>query len=436
MVMLLLQGWSFSLLITIHVACVHPISSSSEFNTFSFQSGGPASDLAQRNTAYGDTFSTGLFYDEHHQLLYITGTTYGSSSFHRLSGPWEQSNVAVNNFSSVASDCFFGMIRLPLDNRRSPDWIQGLQFGTMGVTDSCTDIQASKRGKLYIAGSSKGSPGLLASLASSSTSTSGNKVNGLILDFDVNKGFEGGMLMQENQAQYPVTMDRDPDSKTLFVATLVEGGIIGNNSVLVQRFSRIPQTTSNLIPTSGGIHTTLQSDWQQHAMLNVAGNSLIVSSLVFHRPTKLLFLGGSTTGEGHAFGQRNNGTFSSMPSMNGFVTKLDASSGEILNVTRISSASGGSDYWIWGLCAPSSPTNGTAANIIYAVGVISDALEKTSVNNSKASTKAAYLIKINTDSMAVLWTRRLTAKQQSPKTEAHFFFYREGESMVPLLQPT
>ena len=255
----------------------------------------------------------------------------------------------------------------------------------------------------------------------------------MILDLDDNVELKGGRLLHSSEVQYPVQITSDPISQDLFVATIFSEAEPANilresptNSRIYpggqdlattgyrtpqygRRFSVRLQRMSPNIHVAGGdrdkeLMETMDSTWTREFGTNNL-DTVQVSSLV-HLSSNTLVMAGYTRGSGPSFGYAEN---DDDLTLDGFLTKLNSESGDILGVKRISSLMPHGDDRILGLC---SQKGATETDTVFVVGMTNGFFDETYLPHDygyNEGSNFAFLMKLDLQSLDILWSRQLGA---------------------------
>ena len=395
---------------------------------FGLQSGG------KKDSALS-TYATSLAYDQKSRELIVVGGTYGT-----YFAPGEKSS---NASIGMTSDCFVGILHLPHlvteernFNSDRLSWVRRRQFGSSSVSEFCSGIQVGEDGNMSVFGHS-GDAGLLSELIPDEDVH--RQRFGMLLEMNDAIDLEGGLVLHDNAEEYPLAMASDdsfqnayiasifseassynPDMDNLTKSRVYRGGedlattgyrppMYGRDFTLrlqrLERASSISSTTSTSKIIGEMTGKALEPRWSRE-YLATGLRDVQVSSLVYIDPTTLL-MAGYTTGSGRAFGFPSN---RSSTSFGGFVTKIHPESGNVLEATRIEANVDTSNERVLALCNPNNATS----NFVYVVGMTDGLFDNTYVteveNNGWHRGNSAFLLKMDTETMKIIWSRQLGAR--------------------------
>jgi hypothetical protein len=117
-----------------------------------------------------------------------------------------------------------------------------------------------------------------------------------------------------------------------------------------------------------------------------------------------LLLGGYTTGSGEAFGAPND---QSKGNIDGFITALDPSTGDIVHSKRIDSIELSGNDRVIGLCRD----NNTTSTEVFVVGITDGVFDTTYLKREDGlpskNKNDAFLLKLDLNGMEIVWTRQI-----------------------------
>jgi len=130
-------------------------------------------------SSYAGSFS----YDSDNHVVFITGATYGTV--------W---SLAPDDAQATpdASNCFFGILKLPASGDAAASWLYSDRLGTKNVVESCSSILRIDSSKVYIGGQAE-EGGLLTSLRKAGSDAATQY--GTILDVDVDLRMDAGQSL-------------------------------------------------------------------------------------------------------------------------------------------------------------------------------------------------------------------------------------------------
>ena len=363
-------------------------------------------------SSYAGSFS----YDPDHHVVYLTGTTYGYF--------WNEDQVVLSKQNST---CYFGILQLPATTADAkievkPTWLykRTLEDTSSQVVESCSSM-AILGTKAYLGGWTEPG-GLLNNLLA--TGSVQSVQYGLVLDVNIDlkqqqttgtaTQFLGGKLIQNTRgAQSAVAMAISQLGDILYVASLESdettvrsdfdatsqdpnfstGGVQkrgSNFGVSIMLLAPKSATTATGTPqitltnehvieiaTSGGID-------------NIAGMLLLGS--------ETLVLAGSAVGH-NTVAIPDNGITGT--DHDGFITLINAISGEISVGMRIQSPQVGRDDYIHGICM------NPGEDFIYVVGTTKGSF---STRENIEEVSEAFLLKVNPFTFDIIWNQPLNAQ--------------------------
>lgn len=375
------------------------------------------------------SYVASMAYNDVSRELTITGGTYGN---YFKPGANQSENPS-------GSDCFVAILHLPHQGTsgstsKSNDklsWVRRRQFGNSSASEFCSAVKVGGRGRIIALGHS-GEGSIFQSLLPYGNSH--RSIYGMILELDDKVELKRGMLLHSNQVQYPVAVALDPTTEDLYVAQLfsedkpsdLQVGPNSNNrtfrggadlstsgysvpsygikfSVRLQHFSTKENSTSTLQARSSEIGESFHSGWSRE-FGTLDTESVQISSLSYASSSALL-LGGYTHGSGSAFGMSEA---SDKGTLDGFVTAIDPSTGNIVYAKRIESLVKTGNDWVLGLCRH----NDIASSEVFVVGMTdgvfdSTYLQREGVLSSRKNYMDAFLLKLDLNGMEILWSRQI-----------------------------
>ena len=393
------------------------------FIPFGLQSG---TDLEKESS-----YVASMAYNDENREVIITGGTYGNYFQHSGSSSMADSETSIQD-----ADCFLAMFRLPSsqDSRSNVDegkfeWIRRRQFGN-SATEFCSGIEAGASG-MYVIGHSDES-GILSSLLPYGSRH--RSVYGMVLDLNDNIELTGGRLQHSSELQYPVQLASDPNSQDLFVATIFSDAQPANVLRESPTNSRIYRGGQDIASTgyrtpaygkkfsvrlermkaknpenftsgnSNGVNDlaeTIEPTWtREFGTQNL--DTVQVSGLLYFSSTTLV-MAGYTRGSGPSFGYADNSDDSDL---DGFITKINPESGNLMATKRIKTQS---DDRVIGICHQKGANDSTA---VFVVGMTNGFFDKTYLPHNydyNEGTNFAFLIKLDLETMEILWSRQLGA---------------------------
>ena len=427
------------------LSCIKLVSSTS----FGFQSGDSTSSDAD------DSYAGSMYYDKVRRQIFLTGGTY-STSFDAGGGA---------NTHSDYSDCFIASLQLPEGSDKFPEnWTYSRIFGKSNVNDVCSDIEvynpdpnntdAYEKSGLFTVGHSDPS-GLLSELAESVKP----KIFGFSMLMDLNTKVEtaddaklyGGGVFQNEKVQYPVAITHNLMRRNMYVAMLssefdnqnniansvspsphnhydftagsgYENPIRGKDfSVSIKMVSLKSINEMDNEPIKGGLKDAYNTKWSREYE-PIDDSNPRVADIMYLPSTStggFVIFAGSTSGYGTAFGQRDApNPRPTTPDIDGFVTKLHASDGNIADdiaqafSVRIQSQSAdgtkssGEKDEVKGLCSYVNPPTVENPTHFFVVGSTTGVLETGHVHPTQAD--AAFIMKLTTDSMEKVWVKQIS----------------------------
>lgn len=372
----------------------------------------------QTNEDTASTFASSMVYDATLSRLYITGATYGRE--------FDKSG-STTPISQNTSDCFFGILQLPVKAANTlPVWIIRQQIGRMNTQEVCSAIYTTGSGsdrKMYVLGHSVESPSVLAPLKLEGPN---RRVYGMVLDLNWKGEVHGGHLIESAAVQIPIAMQFDDGD--LLIASLKSASpeaqqavqsqqsqdstadptndgayfLLQNDkplSLSLQRLHRMgnrsvaPRLDSGRIE-DGPILQTLDSEWWKEFATDQLASVQLSSMIRLNDSTTIL--AGSTRGTGIAFG----GGFAAN-ALDGFLMLFKSRTGNTVSSRRVSS--NGMDR-ILGLCQAAD------TGFLYVTGMTDGNLlqgEAVPVPSSQPGHYQAFLHKINATTLETIWTYQI-----------------------------
>jgi hypothetical protein len=365
-----------------------------------------------------------MVYNDHSRELTITGGT-----FSKYFTPGE-----VQSESPSGSDCFVAILHLPHEsagntstentNQDEVSWVRRRQFGNSPASEFCSALYVGEKGNMLAVGHS-GEGGILAPLLPYGDSR--RSVYGMIIDLGDNVELRGGRLLHSNKVQFPVAIVSDPTTEDIFVAEMVSdndltdaqldpasiGQVFGSGidhsttgnhspmygmtfSVRLQTFKS--NSTTSAERQGNGLAESLHPGWSRE-FGTVGEEDVQVSGLSYVAPSALLMTG-YTLGTGPAFGSEGD---SSKRTIDGFVTAIDPSTGDVIHAKRIESLLSVGNDRVLGICRPDSSTSSE----IYVVGTTDGIFDATYLQSLSINHNHAFLLKLDLNGMEIVWSRQI-----------------------------
>lgn len=351
----------------------------------------------------GPSYAGGMVYDAYTNAVYMTGSTYGS-----FAGP--------GVVPQQTSQCFFGVAFLP-----KLFWEERSVFGTQDAPEACNALSLTNyqgRSEALLVGSTEPG-GLLTGLASRGDA----EQYGIILDLSNERGkYEllGGSAIDANQVQFPIEILTNEEK--VFVVSMTSGDTkvtadfetVENDeypnfttggvekygsrySILVERHSITRGEDSN----AEVLDTTMTLDWRV-PFETADTNAIYVSGMVLADGGDTLVIVGSTLSVG-------GGT-----DLDGIMAKVGTADGSFFaendgarSVAYFSSLSG-LDDWILNACPDPDDVNA-----FYIVGATQGTFDAAVDKSAGDPTVHAVVAKIQTDTLAILWSKQFSVSQAS-----------------------
>ncbi|CAB9515340.1 expressed unknown protein [Seminavis robusta] len=407
----------------------------------------------QLNDDAADSYGSSMSYDARTHRLYITGGTYSG---------YFKTGLSQVDEAAIKSDCFFGVLQLPQQVFMSPQWIRRVQIGMPDVTEACSALYVSQNnGDVYLLGHSTHSASVMAPLEaqdSSDATISASRLHtqplsavspppsaaGMIMQLARGATLVGGSLMADDEVQYPIAVQGDPDAKHLFVASIKS--LDGRTNPKFEQLKgqtqalHLDMSTAGYLPPEYGsnftivvqslirennhgresdfdrfnvnIQKTLKPNWSREFGLH-SPRSLQVAGLLYSTPD-LLVVSGST----HRPSRRKRVNDDLGEDWDGFLLFLHPSTGQQLSSHRVRSIPNGDDR-ILGICkSESNPL------LIYAVGITDSQIhwfgmtedygsQQTGYSDTESFQKGAYrafILKMDASTMEIMWVSYVDAK--------------------------
>ena len=125
---------------------IYAMSSTALGKPFGYQTGQYYDQPLRSETDNDDSYAGGMHYDPQHNLVYFTGSTYGT--FFDSTRDLESQTLTAMGMSAEAADahlsssgCFLGILKLPSDDGGSPELIYARRFGTPLNMEACSSIE-------------------------------------------------------------------------------------------------------------------------------------------------------------------------------------------------------------------------------------------------------------------------------------------------------
>ena len=320
----------------------------------------------------GPMYANAITYDASSETAYFTGSSYFA-------------NGAVTS----VSNCYLGELT-PLTG-----YVGAETYGNPSVTDGCSAIASGpKGGSLFLVGSTAKN-GLYHEGGDHLDSSSRGFVMqlGKFEEDGVVEVVSGNSLTDE-KAVYPASVVTDEDEEYMFIASMGSDVDHSTSDVFLAKNDKYPDPThagyrmfgykyylklSKVSVVDPDGREDMETKWN-NVFATDGGESVYLGGMV--SVGDHLYVVGSTLGSSDVFGDNP------VPALSGFVVKFDHS-GESVKQARIYSQAKDNSY-AQHLCAdPKDPSS------IYVVG---------RMKQSKDSTEA-YVAKINTDDMRLLWLK-------------------------------
>jgi hypothetical protein len=374
----------------------------------------PDSIVAIQSNYDAPSYAGGMTYDPYTNALYVTGATY---------------------VSSKTSQCFFAVATLPRLNFKQEEI-----YGTNRTPEACSAIALTNyngKSEAIIVGSSEKS-GFMDDLRTARRATQ----YGMILDLASNGGtyeLVGGAVIDDEKVQYPIQVITN-DNEQVFVVSLASrddkvsadfekadskkypnfttGGVEKYGTkyeILVERHTI--NRADDMPP--GSIDSSMNLDWRK-PLETADQKSIFVSGMAMVDNGDALIVVGSTlssSGDGDF-----DGIMAKVTTANGsFASEGD----EARSVAYFSSVTGDDD-WISNVCT--DPDDGNSFYIVGATGGDMD----DSVNKSDSdATVHAVVSKIQTNTLAILWTTQFAVTHSSGSTEKEAASVALGCAVIP-----
>ena len=374
----------------------------------------PDSSVAIQSNYGAPSYAGGMTYDSYTNAMYVTGATYASAQ---------------------SSQCFFAVATLPRLNFKQEEI-----YGTNRTPEACSAISLTDyngKSEAIIVGSSEKS-GLMDDLRTARRATQ----YGMILDLANNGGsFElvGGAVIDDEKVQYPIQVITN-DNKQVFVVSLASrddkvsadfekadskkfpnfttGGVVKYGTqyeILVERHTI--NRADDMPP--GSIDSTMNLDWRK-PLETANQKSIFVSGMAMVDNGDALIVVGSTlssSGDGDF-----DGIMAKVSTANGsFASEGD----EARSVAYFSSITGDDD-WISNVCT--DPDDG---NSFYIVGATGGEMDDSVIKSDSDATVHAVVSKIQTNTLAILWTTQFAVTHSSGSTEKEAASVALGCAVIP-----
>lgn len=430
---------------------------------------------------HSSAFAVSMIYNEYNKEMIITGGTYGSYFQPTNDGEARpQSSISLPSSISSSlsnstllegeqptSDCFVSILHLPHRNSNGKmtdpqkvSWVRRRQYGDPSVNEFCSDVaivgSSSNSGRhsntssiLTVGYSHEG--GLLTSFRPYGTSR--RHTYGVLLNMGYDMELRNGVLLHSNHIQFPVAIVTAPDTDEAFIAEIFsdmdsitadvsytssvfdrsasgyslpipEGGRYSvrlRQTIRLNQDDTIQSQSSRTGTTSQGVVSgqigdgTFTSGWtREYGTLGM--DDVLLSSLSYHRGTASILMTGYTAGSGSAFGEANNETTGDK-NEDGFLTRIDPVSGNVVNVLRIHSAFMPGNDRVLSVChhqenqVDASPSYSEVYLAGYTDGLF-DSSSFTDGNVTQGNSDSAILLKVDLESMDIIWTRQIGGSMQ------------------------
>jgi hypothetical protein len=418
----------------------------------------------------GSSFAASVTYNSNTNSIMITGSTFGQ---YFSSTSTTTTSSSDNTKPRRTSNCFLASIVLPTSSdsdstttttTKQLHWSTQQIFGENEdiVNEACsiTLFSQSNKNKLYTLGFSEVG-GIYDSLFDGST-VNDVKHYGMLLDINVDTTGSttststpyqliGGRVLQDTLITYPIvattsttddyiyvvsqvtdsasrqeTSSTSSDSTNEFVNTTTTLYDIssevdpmryfkyGENYKMALRRFRNFQVSANPTDNNNELPVTFAPNWYR-IYPTITNDAVHVTGMIIIND--IIFVIGSTYGDGAAYGGINTGTASdnntTESAFRGFITKFHTSNGTLVNDDTVTSIKGtrrieaidGGRVWTAGLCYNADKES----NMIYIVGATEGPLTKNDIDVSDTVWGVdGYVMKINTDTLEQVWVQQLT----------------------------
>jgi len=251
------------------------------------------------------SYAASLMYDETHDRIYLTGSTYGGkqSFFHvdevnddEEPGVVEREESTAAEEDLLMSDCFIGILQIPRGDR-APEWLRRVAIGVPDQSESCSDLFTYRNGndrKLLLAGHVIGGTSVLGEqqemFASTSTSESTEAtVSGMVLDLTWYAEIKGGYLLDHTAVQYPITLvadDRANTDEDIYVASLLSSASEVNPAFTRYQENDVDENVEELDLTTSGGYLPPAFGSQYSVLLQRLGRRLSTETEIFSVSTE------------------------------------------------------------------------------------------------------------------------------------------------------
>ena len=384
-----------------------------ESSSFGLQTGiVPSNGAEDQGSSYGGSMQ----YDSRNQVLFVTGSTYGSY-------------FSMSASHTPTSNCFLGVLSLEDNQQR---WLHTSRFGTTNVPESCSAMTMVDVTKLYLGGQSQEN-GFLTGLrpAGSNRATQYGFVGDVDVDLrgpdsaePTSTQFRGGRLIHSSNVQTVSALATNPrvgshvfvasheTDSTTFHATynitndnqpnFSTGGVTKygqNYFVNIMRFPVLNGGGGGAGSTDGVLGQTLGTpSWVRE--IATAG-SVDVAGLLLLPGANTLLLAGTAEGSDSQAIPPNGITLDT--DYDGFVTLFDPANGFILGTLRFESQRGKQDR-VEAVCVQEGPNPEYA----YLVGSTTGIVDM-EVGDRDYETYSAFVTQISLPALDVLATKQIEA---------------------------